>query len=56
MEAGSLHSRAVASLKDEGAYAVLAAATVLENEGRDIVHFEIGQPDYPTPKHIIDAG
>lgn len=47
---------AVSSLRDEGAYAVLAAVTVLEKEGRDIVHFEIGQSDYPTPKHIIEAG
>lgn len=24
--------------------------------GRDIVHFEIGQPDYPTPEHVVKAG
>lgn len=46
-------ARAVHELKNEGAYAVLAAATALEKEGRDIVHFEIGQPDYPTPPHIV---
>ena len=46
-------AKAVQGLKNEGAYAVLAAATALEKEGRDIVHFEIGQPDYPTPPHIV---
>lgn len=35
---------AVASLVNEGAYAVLEAATKLEKEGKNIVHFEIGQP------------
>jgi aspartate/methionine/tyrosine aminotransferase len=46
----------VRKLKNEGAYAVLAAATALEQQGKNIVHLEIGQPDFPTPKHIIDAG
>jgi hypothetical protein len=45
----------VRALKNEGAYAVLAAATALEKEGKNIVHFEIGQPDYPTPKHVVDV-
>jgi len=54
--AGIEVSAAVAQLQNEGAYAVLAAATALEKQGKDIVHFEIGQPDYPTPKHVVDAG
>ena len=49
------YATAVRELKNEGAYAVLAAATALEKEGKDIVHFEIGQPDYPTPPHIVMA-
>jgi aspartate/methionine/tyrosine aminotransferase len=28
----------------------------LEDEGRRIYHFEVGQPDFPTPQHIVDAG
>ena len=37
-------SPGIAELVNEGAYAVLAAATELERQGKKIVHFEIGQP------------
>lgn len=46
----------VASLQNEGAYAVLAAANALEAKGKDIVHLEIGQPGFPSPAHVVDAG
>ncbi len=46
----------VSNLQNEGAYAVLAKATALEREGRDIVHLEIGQPGFATPEHVIEAG
>ena len=46
----------VSTLQNEGAYAVLAKATALEREGRDIVHLEIGQPGFTTPEHIVEAG
>ena len=46
----------VTHLEAEGAYAVLARAQELESQGREILHLEIGQPDYPTPAHISDAG
>ena len=36
----------IASLKPEGAYQVLSKALALESTGRDILHFEIGQPDF----------
>ncbi len=49
-------SRRTNNLKPEGAYAVLTKATVLEAQGKKIVHFEIGQPDFPTPKNIVTAG
>ncbi len=49
-------SKRMEVLKPEGAYAVLTAATQLEAKGRKIIHFEIGQPDFPTPKNISDAG
>ncbi|MBN1123297.1 MAG: pyridoxal phosphate-dependent aminotransferase [Anaerolineae bacterium] len=42
----------VQSLKPEGAYAVLAQARALEAEGRDIVHLEIGEPNFDTAEHI----
>ena len=46
----------VTLLEEEGAYAVLARAQALENQGRSIIHLEIGQPDYPTYAHISQAG
>ncbi len=42
-------------LGTETAFEVLARARQLEREGREIVHLEIGEPDFDTPKHIIDA-
>jgi aspartate aminotransferase len=51
----SMDSR-VLSLRTEGAYAVLAQAQALEAQGRKIVHFEIGQPDFPTPANVSEAG
>jgi aspartate/methionine/tyrosine aminotransferase len=45
-----------AHLKPEGAYQVLARANQLEATGKDIVHFEIGQPDYPTFENVSQAG
>jgi len=46
----------VTHLRPEGAYAVLAQAQALEAQGRKIVHLEIGQPDFPTPTHVSEAG
>jgi aspartate/methionine/tyrosine aminotransferase len=43
-------------LEAEGAYEVLARANKLEAQGRDIIHLEIGQPDFPTFPHINMAG
>jgi aspartate aminotransferase len=39
----------------EGAFEVLAQARRLEAQGRDIIHMEIGEPDFATPDNIIDA-
>jgi len=36
----------------EGAFEYLAKAQAEEREGKNVLHFEIGQPDFPTPKHI----
>jgi aspartate aminotransferase len=40
----------------ESAFEVLLRARALEAEGRNIIHLEIGQPDFPTPHHIVEAG
>jgi aspartate aminotransferase len=40
----------------ESAFEVLAKARALEKQGKQIVHLEIGQPDFPTPHHIVEAG
>jgi len=42
-------------LGTETAFEVLARAKALEAKGRDIVHLEIGQPDFDTPQYIKDA-
>ena len=43
------------SLHAESAFKILAKANELEKQGRSIIHCEIGQPDFSTPQHIIDA-
>lgn len=40
---------------EENAFAVLARATTLSQQGRDIINLGIGQPDFPTPGHIVEA-
>ncbi len=42
-------------LLNESAFKVLARARKLEAAGRDVIHLEIGQPDFPTPRPICDA-
>jgi aspartate/methionine/tyrosine aminotransferase len=45
----------MARLGTETAFEVLVKAKALETEGRDIIHLEIGEPDFDTPRNIIDA-
>ena len=40
----------------ESAFEVLRRARALEAQGRSIIHLEIGEPDFETPRHVIDAG
>jgi aspartate/methionine/tyrosine aminotransferase len=40
---------------EENAFAVLARATELAGQGRDIINLGIGQPDFRTPDHIVEA-
>jgi len=45
----------MARLGTESAFEVLARARQLERAGREIIHLEIGEPDFDTPAHIKDA-
>ena len=42
-------------LGTESAFKILAEAKKLESAGKEIIHLGIGQPDFKTPKHIVDA-
>src|SRR5438309_771455 len=42
-------------LGEENAFAVLARATTLAAQGRDVINLGIGQPDFRTPEHIVEA-
>jgi aspartate aminotransferase len=46
---------AFARIGEENAFAVLARAAELQRRGRDIVNLGIGQPDFKTPPHIVEA-
>src|SRR2546430_3012162 len=49
-------AKRMARLGTETAFEVLVKARALEAKGRDIVHLEIGEPDFDTPRNSIDAG
>jgi len=49
-------AKRMARLGTETAFEVLVKARALEATGRDIVHLEIGEPDFDTPENIVDAG
>ncbi len=40
----------------ESAFAIMAEANRLAAQGRSVIHCEIGQPDFRTPAHIVEAG
>src|SRR5262249_15874129 len=46
----------MAELGTETAFEVLARAKALEAQGRSIINLGIGQPDFATPPHIVEAG
>src|SRR6266480_2038217 len=48
-------AKRMARLGTETAFEVLVKARALESKGRDIIHLEIGEPDFDTPANIIDA-
>ncbi|MCG8507732.1 MAG: aminotransferase class I/II-fold pyridoxal phosphate-dependent enzyme, partial [Rhodospirillales bacterium] len=45
-----------AKLRHEGAFEVLDRAAALAAQGRDIINLGIGQPDFPTPDNVVQAG
>src|ERR1700752_1254077 len=48
-------ARRMDDIGTETAFEVLAKARKLEAQGRNIVHLEIGEPDFPTPENIVEA-
>src|SRR6516164_11203813 len=48
-------ARRMSHLGTETAFEVLSKARALERQGRSIIHLEIGEPDFDTPSHIVDA-
>ncbi|MGP9819475.1 pyridoxal phosphate-dependent aminotransferase [Salinarimonas sp. NSM] len=48
--------QAFTRLGEENAFAVLARATALAQGGADVVNLGIGQPDFATPAHVVEAG
>ena len=51
----SIYAKRMESLGTETAFEVLAKAKALEKQGKDIVHLEIGEPDFDTPRNIKEA-
>ncbi len=49
-------ARKMANLGTESAFEMLAKARALEAQGREIIHLEIGEPDFDTPSHIVEEG
>jgi len=48
-------AKRMGQLHTESAFAIMAKAKALEAQGKSIIHLEIGQPDFKTPKNIIEA-
>ena len=49
-------AESLSRLGTESAFTVLARAAALSAQGHDIINLGIGQPDFPTPPHIVEAG
>ena len=50
------YTERVTRLESEGAFVVLAKAKKMEAEGKSVIHLQIGEPDFDTPKNIAEAG
>ncbi|GGE58065.1 pyridoxal phosphate-dependent aminotransferase [Actibacterium pelagium] len=53
---GMIFADSLSRLGTESAFTILARAQKLASEGRDIINLGIGQPDFQTPDHIVEAG
>jgi len=51
----SIFAKRMETLGTETAFEVLAKAKALEKQGKDVVHLEIGEPDFDTPRNIKEA-
>ena len=49
-----MYSKVSELLEGQKMFQVLAQCKELEKQGRDIIHFEIGDPDFDTPKHVVE--
>ncbi len=49
------YTERVSRLESEGAFVVLAKAKQMEAQGKSVIHLQIGEPDFDTPKNIADA-
>src|SRR5919107_4607235 len=49
-------ARRMERLGTETAFSVLAKAKALEAKGHEIIHLEIGEPDFDTPANVVEAG
>ena len=49
-------ARRVGRLGGESAFETLQKARLLEAQGKDIIHLEIGEPNFDTPANIVEAG
>src|SRR5947209_382561 len=49
-------AKRMARLGSESAFEVLLRARALEAQGKDVIHLEIGEPDFDTPANVIEAG
>ena len=48
-------SKRYSRLGTESAFEILSKAQKLASEGREIINLGIGQPDFSTPKHVVDS-
>jgi aspartate aminotransferase len=46
----------MAQIGVESAFEVMVKARALEATGKSVIHLEIGEPDFPTPRNVIEAG
>ena len=49
-------SKMAAGVEPSATLAAAARARQLKSEGKDVLDFSVGEPDFPTPKFICDAG